>query len=312
MNLRHYQENDWKALFELYNSILTADRVSESFFLEHLILSPNFEPKNVLLAEENGTITGAVVVQLAIRNYSPYVDQVSTSAGTGFMMPPLIRNLETGKFLIAEAEKYLKSKLCRTVKVAAMGPTLFPDSVDAEAYPVLAQTLTACGYQSGGHYYSMRRDLHNFQPSGHVAEKIAELKAKGIEAKVCENADLPALYRYMKEEHSGWVLTMQKKLRQHEMDQIVIIRNKTDVLGYCQYNYYDEIDRVGPFGVAKSMRGQGAGQVMVAKLLETMAERGFLCAWFASCSEFNATHFYNKNGFTVYRTKELFSKNLEA
>ena len=50
MQIRNYRENDWKELHALYNRILYADKVTEEFFLEHLIFTPNFDPEGVFIA----------------------------------------------------------------------------------------------------------------------------------------------------------------------------------------------------------------------------------------------------------------------
>ena len=312
MICRKFQENDWKELHRLYNRMLHADRVTEGFFLEHLILSPNFDPEGIILAEENGQLAGAAVAQIVTRNVSPWADQVSSAKSTGYLMPPLIDNAETGKMLIAEAEKYFQANGRTTVRVASLGPTLFPDSTDEKAYPEICRALEESGYTAAARYHSMKRGLTGYKPSEQVAAKAAELKRQGIEAKICEWEDVPAVKRFMMGSSLiGRIQNLALKIRQNELDQVVIIRNAEDVLGYCQYKYYDELERVGPFGVTDKMRGKGIGQVMTAKLLQVMAQRGIPFAWFASCTETNA-HFYSKNGFEIFRTKRIYLKNLDG
>lgn len=312
MIYRNFQEKDWKELHRLYNQALHADQVTEEFFLEHLILSPNFDPAGIILAEENGQLIGAAVAQIVTRNISPWTDQVTAAKATGYLMPPLITDAETGKELIARAEKYFLSTGRTTVRVASLGPTLFPDSTDENAYPKICRALEESGYKVATRYHSMKRGLTQYAPSEKIAAKTAELKRQGIKAKVCEWEDVPAVKRFMMGSSLiGRIQNLAQKIRQNELDQIVIIRNEEDVLGYCQYKYYDELERVGPFGVTEKMRGRGIGQVMTAKLLEVMAGRGIPFAWFASCSETN-THFYSKNGFEIFRTKRIYMKNLQG
>jgi ribosomal protein S18 acetylase RimI-like enzyme len=312
MICRKFQEKDWKELHRLYNRMLHADRVTEGFFLEHLILSPNFDPEGIILTEENGKLSGAAVAQIVTKNVSPWTDQVSSAKSTGYLMPPLIDNAETGKILIAEAEKFFLANGRTTVRVSSLGPTLFPDSTDEKAYPEICRALDESGYTVAARYHSMKRGLTGYTPSEQVAAKAAELKRQGIEAKVCEWEDVPAVKRFMMESSLiGRIQNLASKIRQNELDQIVIIRNVKEVLGYCQYKYYDELERVGPFGVTDKMRGQGIGQVMTAKLLTVMAQRGLPFAWFASCTETNA-HFYRKNGFEIFRTKRIYMKDLRG
>ena len=312
MKIRAYRESDWRILFRLYNECYPADQVSEKFFLEHLILEPNFDTNGVFIAEENGIVSGAVAAQIIIRNLSPWADQVSKSRGKGFMMPLIFFTQEVGKTLIAEAEQYFASHGITQVKAAAAGAYLFPDGIDPDVSPLLAEVLAECGYVRTSHCFSMRCDLFKWRISEATAQKINKAQSAGITAKVCELADLPALRRFLTA--GDLIARMQnvaQKLSRNELDEVIIIRSEDEVLGFCQYNYYGEPDRVGPFGISREHRGKGLGQIMVAKLLETMKCRGFRHAWFASCSEANS-YFYGKNGFYRFRTKYVFEKALEG
>lgn len=312
MKIRNYKDSDYKALHALYNRILSADRVTEEFFLEHLILTPNFDPEGVFLAEDDqGELVGAVVAQVVNRSINPYgPDQVVSARDVGNMMPPLFTDKEVGKALIGKAEEFFRSRGKVLVKVVSFGPTLFPDALDKEAYSLIAETLEECCYSSIGRHYSMGRSLFNYAPSEKIREKIRIAAEKGIYAKVCEFSDVEAVKRFMEEGGlAGRIQNLVQKIRADELDQVIIIRNDEEVLGYCQYKYYDETERVGPFGVTQKMRGQGLGQVMTAKLLEVMASRGYQYAYFASCSEGN-THFYGKNDFKIFRTKDIYTKNI--
>ncbi len=311
MKIRAYRENDWRILLRLYNECYPADQVSEKFFLEHLILEPNFDAEGVFIAEENGIATGAATAQIITRNLSPWSDQVSKSRGKGFMMPLIFFSREVGKALIAEAEHYFAAHGITRIKAAAAGAYLFPDGIDPDVSPLLAEVLAECGYVRTSHCFSMRCDLFKWRISEAAEQKIKKAQSAGIAAKVCELADLPALRRFLTS--GDLIARMQnvaQKLSGNELDEVIIIRSEDEVLGFCQYNYYGEPDRVGPFGVSREHRGQGLGQIMVAKLLETMKRRGFRHAWFASCSEANS-HFYGKNGFERFRTKYVYEKTPE-
>ena len=310
MEIRTYQEGDYKALHALYNQILYADQVTEEFFLEHLILSPNFQAEGVFLAEENGVLKGALVSQIEKGYLNPYAPSASSDLRPVSIMPPLVTDLETGRALMERAQIYFREQERNFIKATSYGPTLFPDGVDKDAYPLIIQLLEESGFVCNGNHYSMKRDLTCYKPSEKILEKIRTAAEKGIYAKVCEYSDVEAVRIFLKNGGlGGRVLNLAQKIRQHELDQVVIIRNEKEVLGYCQYKYYDDAERVGPFGVAQKMRGQGLGQVMVAKLLEVMALRGFHYAYFASCSEAN-THFYGKNDFEIFRVKKLYSKEI--
>lgn len=312
MNIRVFRENDWQELCRLYNRCYTFDQVSEKFFLEHLILEPNFNPDGVFVAEVDGNISGAVSAQTVTRNTSPWSDQVTRSRSKGFIMPLICFDKPTGLALLRHAEKYLADNGANICRIATSGAYLFPDAVDPDAYPLLKEVITENGYRAGASYFSMRCDLTDWRITDRVAEKIRKGRENGIEAKICELSDIPALRRFLcnSGDLTARMGNLTQKLSRNELDEVVIIRNSSDVLGYCQHNYFGTPDRVGPFCVSRECRGMGLGQIMVAKLLEVMSERKFKSAWFATCNEGN-THFYSKNGFVIFRTKYVFEKNLE-
>lgn len=311
MQIRSFQEEDWRILLRLYNECYPADPVSGKFFLEHLILEPNFNADGVFIAEENGVVVGAAVSQIITRNLSPWKDQVSKMQGKGFIMPLIFFTKETGRALLERSERYFAENNIEKVRITSTGAYLFPDGIDPEGMPLLAEVLEECGYLRTSHTLSMRCDLFKWVLPDSIREKIESAQKDGIIAKVCELSDLPAVRRFFT---SGDLIermqNVAKKLASDELDEVVIIRSPEEVLGYCQYNYFGEPDRVGPFGISQTHRGRGLGQIMVAKLLETMKCRGLRHAWFASCSE-NNSFFYEKNHFERFRTKYVFEKTLK-
>jgi len=308
MRFRSFQDPDAKEMFALYDSVYTADRVSWPFFVRHFLLSPNFDPAGTFIAEENGRIEGWASGQIIRKDFDVWGDQARKNAGTGFLMPPVIKDIETGKRLIASVEGYFRQGKCVRSRGSAAGYTLFPNGVDPEAYPVVHRAFEGSGYTCFSSSYSMRRDLENYSVPEVVRAKIEHLAAEGIRADICHYDDLPGLRHLLAETGlNGWMHLPLRKAEQGRLDEAVVVRRGSDILGYCQYNYFGEAERIGPFGISGDLRGKGLGTVMVAKLLEIMAERGFKYAWFASCSA-QKIPFYAKNGLQVFKKKSIFVK----
>ena len=57
------------------------------------------------------------------------------------------------------------------------------------------------------------------------------------------------------------------------------------------------------------MKGRGIGTLMIARLLEIMAQKNIKHAWFASCVK-DLVYFYGKNGLQVFRKKSILVKEL--
>ena len=310
MIIRNFRNSDAGALFVLYNSIFTADRVTWPFFIQHFLMQPNFDPEGTFVAEENGEIVGWASGQIIRKDFDVWGNQARKNAGTGFLMPPAVSDVETGKKLIAAVEEYFRKGECVRSRGAAAGYTLFPNGVDPEAYPVVHRIFEESGYTFSAFSHSMGRSLENYSIPETIRIKIDRLAQEGIRAGVCDYDDLPGLRRLLADtDLNGWMHLPLRKAEQGRLDEAVVVRKGSDVVGYCQYNYFGEAERIGPFGIDKNMRGKGLGVIMVAKLLEIMAERGFKYAWFASCTE-QRIPFYAKNGLQVYKKKSIFVKEL--
>ena len=109
--------------------------------------------------------------------------------------------------------------------------------------------------------------------------------------------------------HLQYVLLPLRKAAEDRLDEAIVVRRGDEILGYCQYNYFGEAERIGPFGIRADMRGRGLGVIMVSKLLDTMAMRGFKHVWFAATGE-RKLRFYGVNGLRVFRKKTVFEKEI--
>lgn len=290
---------------------MAADRVDYDFFIRHLLLSPNFSADGLFIAEEQGVIKGWCLGETVVRNFDPWGEHVNKNRGCGFIMPLAVQEYETGKCLIEAAEKYLADRKCCRIRCAAPGYTLFPNGIAQETYPLIHRIISESGYEISEYSCSMGRSLTDYVTPENIryaAEKLAE---QGIYADSCCIDDLQGLRKLLFESDlKNWMHLPLRKADEKKLDEAVVLRGNGKIFGYCQYNYFGTADRIGPFGIAPEMRGNGAGTVMIARLLEIMAGKKFERAWFASCSE-KLVPFYEKNGFKVFRKKSVFEKNLE-
>ena len=308
--IRLYRENDWPQMLELYNRFMTADRITEEFFVQYILLSPNFDGQGVFVDEENGRIVAWGMAQIVRRNYDIWGSQAEKLAGKGFIFLPVTDDLDRAKALIAACEKYLTEAGCSNFRSGAPGYTLFANGVDPELYPVVHRAFTESSYTSCGISYSMHRRLDNYKPTEEVQTLYTERLREGFEFKVCEYSDLPAIRRMLENSDlKGWMHLPLRKAEQHRVHEIVIAKYQGDAVGYCQYNYFDNPERIGPFGVDGSMRGKNIGTVMIAKLFDVMSQRNVRYAWFASCAP-ERINFYSRNGLEVFRKKDILVKTV--
>lgn len=308
--IRLYREDDWPQMLELYNRYMTADRITGEFFIQYILLSPNFDPQGTFVDEEDGRIVAWAMAQVVRRNYDIWGSQAEKLAGKGFIFLPVTDDLDRAKALIGACEKYLAAAGCQLFRCGAPGYTLFANGVDPEIYPVLHRAFEESGYHSCGISYSMHRRLDNYIPSAEVQALYEERVREGFEFKVCEYSDLPAIRRMLESSDlKGWMHLPIRKAEQHKVHEIVIAKYQGDAVGYCQYNYFDNPERIGPFGVDGRMRGKNIGTAMIAKLFQVMSERNVRYAWFASCAP-ERINFYSRNGLEVFRQKSVLIKKI--
>jgi mycothiol synthase len=139
---------------------------------------------------------------------------------------------------------------------------------------------------------------------GRAAE--ARTRAEGVEVRTFRPGDTVSATAFFREEFPDWLWYFELKLgREDPPDDIVVAVRAGKVIGYCQRL---EADHVGPFGMAKAWRGRGIGTVMLFRLLESMARRGFRFAWFGETGR--ARTYYERAGFEVLRRYAVMERDL--
>jgi GNAT superfamily N-acetyltransferase len=312
MIIRKYQQADEAEVVALWNTVLWADKISPEFFREKILLDPNFGEDGVFVAEEGMHILGAAVTFVCRTENNPWKQgAVADSKDKGSLLPVLCVDKKIADRLIGAAEAYLKECGRKIVSVCQHSPFFFPNSIDRKSYPEIYQFFIDNGYKPTGTSYSMGRDLRHYQYPEEARAMEEKFRGEGITFATYHPRHLLAVKRYMLAECPGWMADFAIKIcRQNPEHEIMLAFKNSDVVGYCQYNFCGEqLERVGPFSVAQSMRGKNIGQVMTARLLQTMSEHKIQFAYFGSTGN-RQLPFYTKNGFEVFREKTPLEKTL--
>ena len=321
MSLRKFKAGDWKKVVSLWNRTLWSDRIWEDLFLEQLLLDPNFDPDGFWVVEENGELKAAAIGWVRVAHLPLGIEPLGTDnkveedKDKGFLCPLLIEDssegIAHGQALLNVMEEYFRERKRKTIFTRGIGPSIFLNGVDKNIYPGLYRLHVDNGYKVLHTHYSMRADLRGFRIEDRIKERIAALEKDKITFHPYNPDDLLSIREYFLKEFRSTMSTFKDKLRMKApYDEFMIVKKDSQVVGYCQYNYYGQPERVGPFGVAQSMRGHKVGQAMVAKLLEAMTRKGYQMAYFNYCTEENVK-FYAKNGFTVFGEKSMLQKELQ-
>jgi ribosomal protein S18 acetylase RimI-like enzyme len=313
MIVRRYQPRDESQMLALWNTALWADKISPESFREKVLLDPNIGEDGIFVAEDGGQFLGAAIAFVRSTDLPwGYEGKSRAASDKGFVLPvfppPACCNDGVGPELLATAEDYLRSRQRTTISICGYYPLFLPDGIDGARYPELHGFLMDSGYHPHDTTYSMGCDLRNHRFAEEPGRSRDRLGEEQITFSHYRPEHLLAVKRFLLGEFPAWISSFVYKVATrspgHEMSLAI---QGDEVVGYCQYNYYGQTERVGPFGVSEKMQGKGVGQGLVAHLLESMAEGGLRFAYFGSTGR-RQVKFYEKNGFAVYREKTVFEK----
>lgn len=315
MKVRRYEQCDESQVLALWNTAWWADKTTVEFFREKILMEPNIGEEGLFVAEDKGNIVGAANAFVRSTDLPwGYAGKSALHSKKGFLFPvfpaPVCKN-GVGQELLAAAEAYLRGRGRTIVSVCDYLPLFYADGIDKERYPEVHGLLTENGYDPKETTRAMSCDLRNHSFPDEARRAESRLGEEGITFTSYHPQHLLAVKKFLLKEFPAWISCLAHKVivRAPWHEVVLGLQGGDQVIAYCQYNYYGVVERVGPFGVASAMQGRGVGYVLVAYLLQTMAERGYQLAFFGSAGERQA-NFYAKNGFTVFREKTIFEKKL--
>lgn len=309
MKVRKFKPEEWRKIIQLWNRTLASDPISEDIFHKWLLTDPNYDPDGFRVLESGGEIRAAVIGWYQITN-SIFSNSLEENKDRGFIFPLLVddtnEGFEYGNALLNDIDNYFREHRKRSIHINGLMP-LFPDGADSNLCPLYLSN----GYVKVGEIYSMRADLYRYCIDATIKGRILEMEKEGFTFTDYNSDDMPAILDFFIEENQEFRLEFQKKLQWGAPhDEFLFVKKGKKVVGYCQHNHYGyQPERTGPFMVATSMRGERIGQAMVAKLLESMAFKGFHYAYFNTCEK-HLCDFYAKNGYRIFREKCVLKKSL--
>jgi GNAT superfamily N-acetyltransferase len=304
--IRPLRPDEAPELIEAWNRSLVHDPITLETFEEKLLLDPNFEAAGCSVAVADGRVVGFVHAVVRATPYPRGFEQlVEAERETGWIVAlfvvPERRRRGIGSALLAEGLDFLRERGRKRAVLGSYTPNYLLVGVDRDGYPGAFEFFERHGFAAGGETVGMAVDLQGFAVPAGVQEAAERLAADGIVARCFERRYLLPTLALLEGSFPTWVHYFLDKLaRCHEPDEIVIVTQGEEVVGYCQHRYYQHVERTGPFGVRQDLRGRGIGTVMLCKLLERMAQKGYKLGWFTSTDPRTA-RFYERVGYRVVR-----------
>ncbi len=304
--IRDYRMDDAEAVVELWDRCLVRDPITRGIFEDKVLLDPNFDVGGCKVAEADGRIVGFAH---AVVRTTPYprgfeaLLEADRDKGwiVALFVHPDQRRRGIGSALLDEALQFIRARGRKQAILFNYTPNYLLVGVDREGYPGALEFYRRHGFEPGGETVGMGIDLNGFVVPEAVWQTEAKLKEGGIEARPFDRRYIVPAVSFFLEHFPTWLHYFEDKLaRGHEPDEMVIVLRGDEVVGYCQHRYYHHVERTGPFGVRADLRGKKVGTVMLHKLLERMAQKGYKYAWFTS-TDLGTADYYAKAGYKVIR-----------
>jgi ribosomal protein S18 acetylase RimI-like enzyme len=306
VDIRPFRAGDTPAVVQLWNICLPRDGITLPIFQEKVLLDPNYDPEGCLLATDMGRLVGYVDARVRTTPHPWGFERLlEADRETGWIIAlfvrPEYRRKGLGTELLEAGLEFLRAKGRRRAILFNYTPNYLLVGLDEEGYPGAREFYEKNGFAAGGESVGMAVELLGFRNPEHVRGAEEELLEEGIRAVHYEPRLLLPTLAFLREHFPLWVHYFTDKLaRGHDHDEIVVVTRESEVVGYCQHRYYHHVERTGPFGVAADLRGRGIGSVMLCRLLERMAQKGYRQGWFTG-TDTGTAHYYERCGYRVVR-----------
>ena len=310
--IRPYRNTDQESLVRAWNACLPHDVLTRERFMDRVILDVNFDAELAPVAIADGEVAAFC---LGMRRRYPYLTRgLEPERGwiCALFTEPGSRRIGLASKLVDWVEGRLAELGIREVTVGAYSPNYFMPGIDL-SYDGAVPFFESLGYDDRGKAVSMQRSLFGYELPQATRERIGELRGQGILFEPYQGKYLDRLLTFAGEQFgAGWLRNVMDALRAHEAEQTILLAvdsTNDEILGFCMRKIDGNDARFGPIGVREDMRSQGLGGVLLDLQMLEMKKRGITGLYFLWTSGTNI-RFYEKHGFSTYRTYRLSRKRI--
>ncbi|NEE03012.1 GNAT family N-acetyltransferase [Phytoactinopolyspora halotolerans] len=287
---------------------MPADPVSREWFVEYVLLDPNFDPAGLIVAADasDGAVLGFVY---AVRGRATNGIPVDPDGGwiTIGTVAPAARGRGIGTELLERAKRFLQAQGSHWAVFSGYPPAYFLPGLDAETYPAGLRLLERCGFTTVSRPVAMDLGLASYRSPEDVVARRTAREAEGYSFIPAVADDLPEVISFAADRLApDWGEVIREAVvRSGRPDRVVVAREPTGaVVGFATYGAYRGVlERFGPFGVDERCRGLGLGKILLHATLTRMRGESAHSAWFLWTGlQSAAGRLYVDAGFTVTRT----------
>ncbi len=310
--IRHFESKDFMPMLELWNTCVPADGINQDLFERKVILDPNFDPEGLIIAESEGKLVGFILG--IIRKVPMEIIGLQEDLGwiTMFGVKSEYRGQGIGKALWGKSNEFFRKHHRKLISIATYSPNYFIPGIDIKEYPDAVKFCEKLGFVAGARPLSMDNPIVTYKIPESLALKEIQLNKEGITFRQYSRELIMPMLDFMKNHMPGdWLKGIRDNLtlltiNKFKEEQIQVALEGDQIIGYAQY----EEDHFGPFGVRDDYQGRGIGQVLLARTIQSMHNRGHHVAWFLWTDD-KAAHVYQKVGFKETRRFVVMKKELK-
>lgn len=306
-----YKQEYMEQIITGWNETLIFDPISEERFLQQVLMDENFDPNLALVLLVEDKVAGFC---LGIKRRYPYLTR-GLEENRGWISIMFVvteyQGKGYGKALLNEVEKRLKKEQVKEITLCAYSPNYFTPGVDLK-YEKALTLFEQGGYVKGTDAVSMQKNLFSYNIPQKTQDMIGQLKEEGISFSTYSLLYMEKLLAFVEKEFdAGWVRNILQAIRNGEAEDTILISTDKDnqVIGYCMRKIDGNDARFGPIGVKESVRSKGIGGILFDLQMREMQKRGIYYAYFL-WTHGAAMRFYERHGMSVYRTYQLYRKNI--
>lgn len=306
-----YKQEYMEQIITGWNETLIFDPISEERFLQQVLMDENFDPNLALVLLVEDKVAGFC---LGIKRRYPYLTR-GLEENRGWISIMFVvteyQRKGYGKALLNEVEKRLKKEQVKEITLCAYSPNYFTPGVDLK-YEKALTFFEQGGYVKGTDAVSMQKNLFSYRIPQKTQDMIGQLKEEGISFTTYSLLYMEKLLAFVEKEFdAGWVRNILQAIRNGEAEDTILIATDKDnqVIGYCMRKIDGNDARFGPIGVKESVRSKGIGGILFDLQMREMQKRGIYYAYFL-WTHGAAKRFYERHGMSVYRTYQLYRKNI--
>jgi GNAT superfamily N-acetyltransferase len=306
-----YKQEYMEQIITGWNETLIFDPISEERFLQQVLMDENFDPNLALVLLVEDKVAGFC---LGIKRRYPYLTR-GLEENRGWISIMFVateyQGKGYGKALLNEVEKRLKKEQVKEITLCAYSPNYFTPGVDLK-YEKALTFFEQGGYVKGTDAVSMQKNLFSYNIPQKTQDMIGQLKEEGISFTTYSLLYMEKLLAFVEKEFdAGWVRNILQAIRNGEAEDTILISTDKDnqVIGYCMRKIDGNDARFGPIGVKESVRSKGIGGILFDLQMREMQKRGIYYAYFL-WTHGAAMRFYERHGMSVYRTYQLYRKNI--